>query len=62
MAISSSRSRSTIACNGVEQPGIAGFGGEQDQLADGDDAAVVLGGWALNVAHFIGPAENSCRR
>ncbi len=26
---------------GVEQPGIAGFGGEQDQLTDGDDAAVV---------------------
>ena len=25
---------------GVEQPGIAGFGGEQDQLTDGDDAAV----------------------
>jgi hypothetical protein len=28
---------------GVEQPGIAGFGGEQDQLTDGDDAAVVVG-------------------
>jgi DNA replication protein DnaC len=25
----------------VEQPGIAGVGGEQDQLTDGDDAAVV---------------------
>ena len=26
---------------GVEQPGIAGFGGEQDQLTESDDAAVV---------------------
>jgi hypothetical protein len=36
----------------VEQPGIAGFGGEQDQLTDGDDAAVVVGGAALNIANF----------
>ena len=27
---------------GVEQPGIAGFGGEQDQLTDGDDAAQLI--------------------
>src|SRR5437667_10942555 len=39
---------------GVEQPGIAGFGGEQDELTDGDDAAVVIGGPALNIAHLIG--------
>ena len=39
---------------GVEQPGIAGFGGEQDQLTDGDDAAVISGGAALNIAHLIG--------
>ena len=38
----------------VEQPGIAGLGGEQDQLRDGDDAAVVIGGATLNVARFIG--------
>jgi hypothetical protein len=41
----------------VEQPGIAGFGGEQDQLTKGDDAAVVFGGPALNVAHLIGETK-----
>ena len=40
-----------------EQPGIAGFGGEQDQLTDGDDAAVVIGRVALNVAHLIGQTK-----
>src|SRR6202023_2261301 len=39
---------------GVEQPGIAGFGGEQDQLTDSDDAAVVIGCPALDIAHLIG--------
>ena len=39
---------------GVEQPGIAGFGGEQDQLTESDDAAVVVGCPALNIAHLIG--------
>jgi hypothetical protein len=39
---------------GVERPGIAGFGGEQDQLSDDDDAAVVIGCPPLNVAHLIG--------
>src|SRR5580693_125898 len=38
----------------VEQPSIAGFGGEQDQLTDGTDAAVVISGPALNIAHLIG--------
>src|SRR5437879_12924945 len=42
---------------GVEQPGIAGFGGEQDQLSDGDDAAVVVGCSALNIAHLIGETK-----
>src|SRR6476646_6820645 len=42
---------------GVEQPGIAGFGGEQDQLTDGDDAAVVVGGAALNIAHLVGETK-----
>ncbi len=43
---------------GVEQPGIAGFGGEQDQLTDGDDAAVVMSGCpALDIAHLIGETK-----
>src|SRR6202045_3547509 len=42
---------------GVEQPSIAGFGGEQDQLTDGDDVAVVIGGPALNIAHLIGQTK-----
>src|SRR4029077_16985219 len=42
---------------GVEQPGIAGFGGEQDRLADGDDAAVVIGGPALKIAHLVGETK-----
>src|SRR5580700_7145441 len=42
---------------GVEQPGIAGFGGEQDQLTDGNDAAVVIGCSALDIAHLIGETK-----
>src|ERR1700736_4456158 len=42
---------------GVEQPGIAGFGGEQDQLTDGNDAAVVIGCPALDIAHLIGQTK-----
>src|SRR5690242_5327304 len=42
---------------GVEQPGIAGFGGEQDQPTEGDDAAVLIGGPALNIAHLIGETK-----
>ena len=42
---------------GVEQPGIAGFGGEQDQLTDSEDAAVVIGCPGLNIAHLIGETE-----
>ncbi len=45
----------------VEQPGIAGFGGEQDKLTDADDAPVVSGCPTLNVADLIGDG-NSCRR
>src|SRR6266853_2510345 len=41
----------------VEQPGVAGFGGEQDKLTDGDDAPVVAGGPTLNVAHLIGETK-----
>ena len=43
--------------SGVEQPGIAGFGGEQDQLTEGDDVAVMWGGPALNIAHLIGETK-----
>jgi len=41
----------------VEQPGIAGFGGEQDQLTDGDDAAVASGCPVLNIAHLVGQTK-----
>src|SRR6516162_4408242 len=40
---------------GVEQPGIAGFGGEQ--LTDGDDAAVMSGCPALDIVHLIGETK-----
>jgi hypothetical protein len=50
--------------SGVEQPSIAGFGGEQDQLTDGDDAAVVTGRPGLDIAYLIGqtkiPAPDDC--
>src|SRR5262252_7269444 len=42
---------------GVEQPGIAGFGGKQDQLADGHDTAVLIGRLTLNIAHLIGQTK-----
>src|SRR6476620_8443745 len=42
---------------GVEQPGIAGFGAEQDQLTDGDDAAVMIGCPAPDIAHLIGQTK-----
>src|ERR1700751_2159633 len=42
---------------GLEQPGIAGLGGEQDQLTDGDHAAGVIGGPALNIADLIGQTK-----
>ncbi len=34
----------------VDDPGVAGFGGEQRELTEGDDAPIVLGGAALDVA------------
>jgi hypothetical protein len=55
LAVSSQPCREPIG--GVEQPGIAGFGGEQDQLTDSEDAAVVIGCPALNIAHLIGETE-----
>src|SRR5215470_17861572 len=42
---------------GIEQPGIAGFGGEQDQLTDGDDTSVLMGRLTLNIAHLIGQTK-----
>jgi len=42
---------------GIEQPGIAGFGGEQDQQADGHDTAVLIGRLTLNIAHLIGQTK-----
>src|SRR5215471_15229463 len=38
----------------IQQPGIAGFGREQNQLANADNAPVVLGSPLLNVAHLVG--------
>src|SRR5947208_3653047 len=37
--------------------GSRGFGGEQDQLTDRDDAAVAVGCPALNIAHLIGQTK-----
>src|ERR1700729_131653 len=42
------------AISAVEQPCIAGFGREQDQLTDRNDASVVVGGPLLDVAHLVG--------
>src|SRR5262249_32935234 len=44
---------------GVEQPSIAGFGREQDQLANADDTAVVVRCPALNIPHLISQAETA---
>src|SRR5215472_12871328 len=41
----------------IEQPRIAGFRREQDELADPNDALVVLGRAPLNVAHLVGKAK-----
>ena len=41
----------------IEQPRIAGFGREENQLANGDNAPVVLGSPTLNVAHLVGKAK-----
>src|ERR1700746_2512862 len=39
---------------GIEQPGISGFGREENQLADCDDALAVLSTPTLNVVDLIG--------
>lgn len=38
---------------GVQQPRIAGIRGKQDKLADGNDAPIVIGCPALNVANLV---------
>src|SRR5215471_18379335 len=38
----------------IQQPCIAGFGREKNQLANADNAPVVLGSPLLNVAHLVG--------
>src|SRR5262249_6139559 len=47
VAVSSQSCREPVAW--VEQPGIAGFGGEQDQLADGHDTALLMGRLTPNI-------------
>jgi hypothetical protein len=39
---------------GIEQPRIAGIGGEQHQRSNGDKAAIVFGGSALDVFDLLG--------
>jgi hypothetical protein len=41
----------------IEQPCIAAFGREENQLANGNNALVVLGSPTLNVAHLVGKAK-----
>src|SRR5580704_4574704 len=43
-----------MRCRAIEQPCIAGFGREQDQPTNRDDASVVLGRPVLDVADLIG--------
>ena len=38
----------------IEQPGIAGFGGEQHKLSEADDTLILLCCPMLNVADLIG--------
>jgi hypothetical protein len=42
---------------GVEQPSIAGFGREEDERAERDDARIVVGCPVLNVADLIGETK-----
>src|SRR5258708_40161798 len=41
----------------VEQPGISGIGGKQDELTDGDHAPVVVGSLVLDVTNLVGETE-----
>ena len=66
VSVSSSGDRFGVAISGqtggklvgeVEQPGITGVGREEDELADGDNTPVVIGGLVLDVANLVGQAE-----
>ena len=46
---------------GVQQPRITSLGGKQDKRADVDDAPIVRGGPAQNVANFVSETKSSCR-
>jgi len=41
----------------VEQPGVAGFGREQDKLTNSDDAPMAVSRPALDVADLVGEAK-----
>src|ERR1700752_1557973 len=41
----------------VDDPCVAGFGGEQRQLTDGDDAPIMGGGTADDIANFVGKTQ-----
>ena len=41
----------------VDDPGVAGFAGKQRELTDGDDAPIVVGGAADDIADFVGETK-----
>ncbi len=41
----------------VDDPGIAGFAGEQRELTDRDDAPIVIGGAASDIADLVGKTK-----
>src|SRR3569833_1111845 len=41
------------AVGGVEEPGVAVLGGEEQEVVDGDNQAVTLGGALLDVGHLV---------
>ena len=45
------------AIGGVEEPGIACFGREEDELVGGDDASVASGRPSLNGANLVGKSK-----
>src|SRR5262249_44055780 len=57
LALAGSRQSCREPVGRVQLPGIAASGGNQEQLTDRDDAAVVIGRVALNVAHLIGQTK-----
>jgi hypothetical protein len=55
VAIAGEAQREVIVA--IDDPGITGFAREQRELIEGDDAAIVLGGTANDVADLIGKAQ-----